>query len=40
MQGRQDADEWVTRYIVMAKMDNTDWQNVTDKEGETEVLFN
>ena len=40
MQGRQDANEWVTRYIVMTKMDLniTNWENVKDKAGNTEVL--
>lgn len=39
MQGRPDADEWVTRYTVMRWMDNTDWENVTDEYGKTEVMF-
>ena len=39
MQGRKDANEWVTRYTVMTRMDNTDWEYVTDEAGEIEVLF-
>ena len=39
MQGRQDANEWVTRYIVMTKMDNTDWKSVKDEAGKVEVVF-
>ena len=37
MQGRQDKDEWVTRYTVMSKMDN--WEHVKDEDGNTEVPF-
>ena len=39
MQGRQDADEWVTKYIVMGSLYNVNWQTVLDEDGQKEVLY-
>ena len=39
MQGRQDKDEWVTRYTIKSSMDGFNWKNVTDEGGITEVPF-
>ncbi|XP_072025097.1 uncharacterized protein [Amphiura filiformis] len=37
MQGRQDADAWVSRYRVMTSLDDVIWENVTDEDGLMEV---
>ncbi|XP_072025091.1 uncharacterized protein [Amphiura filiformis] len=38
MQGRQDKNEWVTRYKVSSSLDGSLWEYVTDEHGADEVF--
>ena len=37
IQGRQDKDEWVTKYKVASSLDGSTWDNVKDENGYEEV---
>ena len=39
-QGRQDADEWVSKYRVQTSVDGVFWQYVTDANSQTQVRNN